>query len=288
MHTFGVRAHDFGTLLPDQLAASIANVPGASCVQLALRKALAGIATAPTQLGAEGARTIRAAFERQGLSIAVLGCYIDPVDPDEAERDRALTLFEDHLRAAADFGCRIVGTETGSAATGREPETAFKLLVSSIKRLARTAEKTGAIVGVEAVADAHTISSAALMRRLLDEVASASVGVIFDPTNLVPRTGLASQERFLEECFAAFGDRIVAVHAKDYTITEGCCGPIKSPPLPAGTGDLDWKAIFGELRVAGAASLPVLLENAGPDTAADAIVRLQTAESAAAALHRAR
>jgi sugar phosphate isomerase/epimerase len=277
MHTFGVRAHDFGTLPPDQLAAAIARVPGASCVQLALRKALTGIATTPAELGAAGARGIRAAFDRRGLSIAVLGCYIDPVDPDAAERDRALALFEDHLRAAADFGCRIVGTETGPAASERAAEKAFGTLVSSIKRLARTAEESGAIVGVEAVAERHTVWSTALMRKLLDAVDSPAVGVIFDPTNLVPRTGLASQERFLDECFAAFGDRIVAVHAKDYTIVEGSCGPVKSPPLAAGTGELDWAAVFRRLREAGADSVPVLLENAGPDEAAAAIGRLQAA-----------
>jgi sugar phosphate isomerase/epimerase len=285
MLTIGVRAHDFGTLSPDRLAAAVA-LPGVSCVQLALSKAVSGIETNPALLGPAGARAVRDAFYGRGVSIAVLGCYINPVHPDPAAREAALRRFEDHLRAAADFGCRIVGTETGSIEPdcSFHPDTAkestFLTLVESIRRLARAAEETGsagAVVGVEAVADTHTVSSAALMRRLLDDVGSPSVGVIFDPTNLVPKTGLVNQEALLDECFAAFGDRIVAVHAKDYRIEEGCCGPRKNHPLPAGSGELDWVGFFRRLRAAGKAQVPILLENAGPREAPGAIERLKAA-----------
>ena len=289
MITIGVRAHDFGTLPPDDLATAV-SLPGVSCIQLALSKALRGVQTNPAALGPDGARTIAETFARRGIVVAVLGCYINPVHPDTAARDSALRRFEDHLRAAADFGCRIVGTETGSIEPdcSFHPDTAkestFLTLVESVRRLALVAEAAGpggAIVGVEAVADKNTISSASLMKRLLDEVGSPSVGVIFDPVNLVPNSGVRSQDAFLDECFAAFGDRIVAIHAKDYRIEEGSCGPRKIHPLPAGTGELDWTGVFRRLRAAGNENVPILLENAGSAEAPGAIEFLRGAWEAA-------
>lgn len=283
MIQIGVRAHDFGTLPPAELAKLVA-ASGASCIQLALAKALSGVPVNPTELGAEGARAIKAAFAQQGVSIAVLGCYINPVHPDEGERDKALKKFEAHLRLAHEFGCRLVGTETGSIAPNcsYHPDTAkestFRTLVQSVRRLADVAEQTPeAMVAVEAVAHQHTISTAKLMRRLLEEVGSKRVGVIFDPTNLVPLDGLADQDAFLDECFESFGERIVALHAKDYVMEQGPNGLVKSGPLPAGTGLLDWVGIFRRLRAAGKADVPVLLENAGPDHSPGAIKRLREA-----------
>lgn len=288
MIQIGVRAHDFGTLPPDELARGI-SAYDVSCIQLALAKALKDVPTSPGELGSSGARSIRSAFESRKLSIAILGCYINPVHPDPDAREAALRRFEDHLAYAADFGCRLVGTETGSrnADCSRHPdnsrEETYQELAASIKRLARAAEKTkGAIVAVEAVADEHTISSAALMRRLLDDVDSSSVGVIYDPVNLIPHAGVGSQDRFFDECFAAFGDRIVAVHAKDFTMVPGSDGPRKSGPLPAGSGDLDWVGFFRRLRAAGAGDVPVLLENSGPDSVIAAVAKLRAAWDASA------
>jgi sugar phosphate isomerase/epimerase len=285
MITIGVRAHDFGTLPPDRLAAEVA-IPGVSCIQLALSKAVSGVEKDPAKLGPEGARAIRDEFSRRGVSVAVLGCYINPVHPDPTSREAALRRFEDHLRAAADFGCRIVGTETGSIEPdcSFHPDTAkestYLTLREGVRRLAKAAESTGpggAIVGVEAVSHVHTISSAALMERLLKEVDSSAVGVIFDPVNLVPPTGVRSQDDFLDECFAAFGSRIVAIHAKDFRMEEGCCGLRKVHPLPAGTGEMDWTGVFRRLRASGKESVPVLLENAGPADAPGAIASLRDA-----------
>ncbi len=290
----GVRAHDYGAQPFEELAAALS---GVCAIQLALTKAITPPIVTPASLSAEERRSIRDALVARGVNVAILGCYINPVHPDRAEREAALLRFEEHIQGADDFSCPIVGTETGSIAPdcSFHPDTAqestFQTLVASIRRLAKAAERTEhTVVGVEAVAEVHTVGSAALMARLLVEVDSPALGVIFDPTNLVPSTGLRSQEAFLDECFSAFGDRIVAIHAKDYRIQEGCCGPRKSPPLPAGTGELDWEAIFRRLKGVtlpprlkdslshyGFQTPPILLEDAGPADAPEAIKRLQAA-----------
>jgi L-ribulose-5-phosphate 3-epimerase len=277
---FGLRAHDFGTLPAEELAVAIA-ASGAACIQLALAKALPGNRLLPSDFGDEGLAAVRSAFNRKGISVAVIGCYIDTVTLDLEEREFSLKRFEAHIDAAAALGCRIIGTETGSPAPylnqpeGRE--TAFRVALASLHRLVKAAEAKGICVGVEPVAEYHALSSAAHAKIMIDEFKSPALGIIFDPVNLVPPTGVADMNAFLDECFAAFGDRIVAIHAKDYTMVAGNMGLVKSEALPAGAGDMDWQGVFSRLIKAGKQHVPILLEEAGPADATDAFARMQTA-----------
>lgn len=263
----GLRAHDFGCLPPDALAGRLASF-GASCAQLALAKALPGIAAGAEPLDSASAENIRSSFESAGVRISVLGCYINPVHPDPAAREAGLRRFEAHLRAARLFGCRIVGTETGPADPAGEKT--FPRLMKSIERLVTVAEASGAVVGVEPVADTHALCSIERTATLLHALPSQALGVIFDPVNLVPAAGLAmSQEAFFKEAFNAFGSRIMAVHAKDFRMESGR----KSAPLPAGSGEMDYPSFFSMLKRLGHRP-DILLENPGPATASDALERM--------------
>ncbi|TCW62305.1 sugar phosphate isomerase/epimerase [Treponema sp. J25] len=264
MMNIGVRCHDVGIFPPDLLAEKVA-ATGVRCVQLALSKALPGAPLVPEEVNIP---QVSGAFQRQGLSIAVLGCYINPVHPDRNQREAALRRFEAHLRAAPLFGCSIVGTETGSCAADcsyhpdTERDATFADLVASAERLVRCAETIGSvIVGIEAVAEKHTISTPEKMARLLKEIDSPHLGVIFDPTNLVPSSGIDDMGAFLDRCFEAFGHKIVAVHAKDYRMELVDGRMIKSPSLPAGTGLLPWPDILRRLRALNREAVPILIED---------------------------
>jgi L-ribulose-5-phosphate 3-epimerase len=280
MPFFGLRAHDFGTLAAEQLAAQIA-ASSATCIQLALAKALPGAHLLPKEFGEAGIAEIRQAFNNKGISIAVLGCYIDMVTPDLHEREFSLARFAAHIDSAAALGCRIIGTETGSPipyldqVNGRE--RAFNVALESLQRLVSIAEEKGVVVGVEPVAEFHALSSAEHARIMIKKFNSVAVGIIFDPVNLVPIKGVADMNNFLDECFAAFGDRIVAIHAKDYKMIHGENGLVKSEALPAGLGDMDWEGLFLRLIKAGKHQVPILLEEAGPDSAPAAFARLKLA-----------
>jgi len=278
----GLRAHDYGTNMPpEKLADTLASYKPAS-IQLALAKALSGVP------GAGGitpgyARGIKNIFSERGISIAVLGCYINPVHPDPAIREKHLRRFEEHLRFARDFGCAIVGTETGSCNgdcsfhPDTEKDETLDLLCNSLERLIKTAEKCGAIAAIEAVADQHTVSSIEKMSAVMRRLASPSLKVIYDPVNLIPNAGLRenwsfqSQKDFFEKAFAAFGDEIVAIHAKDFKM--GVNGKIGT--LPAGTGELDYPALLSLLgeRKPG---IDILLENSSPDTGRQAMAFLRS------------
>lgn len=266
MLQFGIRAHDLGTLPAEDLADGLSAFKPAS-IQLALAKSLSDTPSKTGNLSPGYGRRIRDIFASRGIGIAVLGCYVNPVHPDPTAREAALSRFEEHLRFARDFGCAIVGTETGSCNgdCSFHPDTAkqatFDLLCESVERLVRTAERYGTIVGIEPVADVHTIHSIERMGELLRRIDSPNLQVIYDPVNLIPNGGLEeSQESFFARAMTAFGSRIVAVHAKDFRIENGS----KVGWLPAGTGDLDYPALFRALS-AQKPFVDVLLENTAPE-----------------------
>ena len=281
MLQFGLRAHDFGQFPAERLA-DVLHAYKPACIQLALAKAFPDTPKSGGFLSPGYARRVRQAFESRDIGIAVLGCYINPVAPDPAERERQLRRFEEHLRFVRDFGCAIVGTETGSLNPdcsynpGTQDESVFDTLCASVERLARAAERCGAIVGIEPVAWQHTLSTVARTSRLLERVDSPALGIIFDPVNLIPREGLGDRSHadFMAEAMDAFGDRIVAVHAKDYRMIGGR----KTEGAAAGTGIFDFDALFRLLQ-ARKPGIDVLLENASPATAAAALAFV--AESAA-------
>jgi sugar phosphate isomerase/epimerase len=282
MMRFGLRAHDFGTGSPQEVAENL--VPfGISCIQLAPPKSFPGTPTEPGFMSREYAAGIRRVFAAKGIAIAVLGCYINPVHPDPDLLDLQMRRFEEHLRFARDFGCAVVGTETGSIAPdcSYHPDTAkpetFDRLCRSVERLLKAAERVGAIVGIEPVAWQHTVSTIGAARKLISRLGSPALGIIFDPVNLIAPTGLTcSQDEFFGEAMEAFGDRIVAVHAKDFRLEKGR----KSEALPAGSGELDYGTLFSLLRERGC-SPDILLENASLTTAPEALAFLASAAAAA-------
>ncbi len=264
----GLRAHDFGKQ-PAEMLADILSGYRPSCIQLAPIKAILGIPSEPGSLKPAEAKKIARVFSSKGIDIAVLGCYINPVHPDTDEREKQLRRFEEYLSLAVDFGCGIVGTETGSLNPDcswhpdTENEATFDSLCRAVERLAKKAEEVGCVIGIEPVAEQHTLSSIEKTRRLLQRVDSKAVRIIFDPVNLVPDTGLGeSWGSFFARAAQAFGDRIAAVHAKDCVFVSGR----KSAAMAAGSGELDYPALL-RMLIHTAPRAPVILENASPATA---------------------
>ncbi len=271
----GVRAHDFGKLPIDALAAQIA-AHGLESIQLAPTKAIAGFDTDAGRLSPGFASGVRDAFARRGIRIAVLGCYINLGDPDEARCRPQLARFKEYLRFARDFGCSLVGTETGSlnADFSRHPENggeeAFQIVLRGVRELVREAEKFGVFVGIEAV-ERYVISSPRRLRRLVDEVDSPNLQVIYDPVNLLWATNCDRQDEILEEAQVLLGDRICIVHAKDFSAEGG-----SFRELPAGTGELDYGKVLRWVREH-KPGVDVLLENTDPSGIADTVSFMRAA-----------
>ena len=221
----GVRAHDFARLPAPELAERIA-AKGFTSVQLALNKAIAGLNLRPGDLNPGLAFAIGEAFRARGIQIAVLGCYINPLHPDRDTRRGLLSWFREHLRVARDFGCGLVALETGTPHPDYLPhpdtgsEVSFRQCREGLAELVSEAERFGVTVGIEAVT-VHSVSTPERMRRMLDELDSPNVQVVFDPVNLLDFGNYRDARHIVEEAFRLFGDRIAVVHAKDYRVGDG-------------------------------------------------------------------
>ncbi|MCL2244812.1 MAG: sugar phosphate isomerase/epimerase [Treponema sp.] len=277
MLQIGLRAHDYGkNVSPGELAEILSKYKPAS-IQLALAKALSG-APGYGQLNPGYARKVRQTLEEKNISIAVLGCYINPVHPDVQTRENQLRLFEEHLRYARDFGCALVGTETGSLNgdcsfhPDTQNESTFDLLCASLERLIKAAEKCGSIVAIEPVADLHTVCTIEKTQMVLRRLASPALKVIYDPVNLIPGAGLAeTQELFFTRAFDTFGNDIAAIHAKDFRIEN----QRKNGALNAGAGDLDYKSLM-RIIMERKPGIDILLEDTSPATGLKAMEFLRS------------
>lgn len=241
----GIRAHDVQDQETiDGLAKEVAG-KGLTGVQLALGKSFPKLNTSVGSLSPGLARHIGDQFRNNNVQIAVLGCYIHMIHPDKEKRQLELERFKEHIRFARDFGCSIVGTETGNVneKTGYTEdnfeEQPFLEVVESVRELVEEAEKFGVIVAIEAGIN-HPVHTAKKLRRLIDLIDSPNLQVIFDPANLLDPYNYERQEEIFQEAMDLLGDHIVIMHAKDFIIDED--GWIKM--VPVGTGLLDYDAVF--------------------------------------------
>ncbi|WP_160725204.1 sugar phosphate isomerase/epimerase family protein [Bacillus sp. USDA818B3_A] len=239
----GIRFHDIEQL-PLSEAVNVVSEKGFTSVQFATSQSLKNVNVKLGNLSPGLAHHIGSTFLKKELQIAVLGCYINMIHPDLDQRRRELDRFKEHILFARDFGCSIVGTETGNVNAeiiyteenfGEEP---FLQVVESVKELVEEAEKFGVIVGIEGGIN-HPINTPKRMKRLLDSIHSNNLQVIFDPVNYLSIDNYKKQESVIQESMELFGDRIVIMHAKDFIIEDNW---IKF--VPVGKGLLNYDALF--------------------------------------------
>lgn len=255
----GVRAHDFGPHTPHELVAILKEY-GFTAAQLAVPKAIVGVkgyAIMEDSLCAQIAR----AFSDANIEISVLGCYIEPSLPDNDARMAQLELFYAALSKARALGAKRVGTETTAFRLAEsERENTYHILKTSVLLMTERAAKENISVAIEPVRT-HTLHTPELTARLLREINSPHLSIIFDPVNLLSPATVQVQNRLWKECFEAFGAHISAVHLKDVVCRDGAF-----IPCPLGEGIVDFSAIMPWLRM-NKPDVSLLREELRPETA---------------------
>lgn len=268
MMKIGARAHDFGRRSAADLAAAV-KAAGFDAVQLALTKAIDGVdsfaAVTPAVID-----SVRAAFAAAAVEISILGCYVEPSLPGREERLRHVANFCLGLEHARDLGVPIAGTETTTLLPTPENnarrEGLYQGLLDSVKRMAEKAEAVGVDIGIEPVAD-HTLNTPELARRLLDDVGSARVKIIFDPVNMILADTAGDQEKVYENFFRVLGSEIRILHVKDIVFENGA-----KVWRPVGQGMVNNRFVFDWLK-ANHPDIPALREHVKEGTReADAAV----------------
>jgi len=260
----GVRAHDFGKMEPHLLAEAI-NKAGFSTSQLALTKAIAGVDSL-SDVDSSLLEQIKIAFTKHNVEIGVFGCYVEIGLPDKAARLLEVEKFFTGLKYAKSLGAKLVGTETtyfniSSMEGSLSKEETYQNLKDSVLRMIEQAEALGVDIGIETVAD-HTLCSAELTRRLLDEVNSKRLRVIFDPVNLIlTQSDIDRQDEIYKDFIETVGNDVSALHVKDIVIKD-----FNKLWRNIGKGDINYKRIADWLSTNGL-TIPVLREHIKPECA---------------------
>lgn len=243
----GVRGHDVVHHNFEELVKK-ANEKNLKSIHLALKKVKTGFEITDGSMTPGMAKYFKSIFNKFNIDVSILGCYINLANPDDDELNELLKKFKEHIRFARDLGCSIVGTETG--ALNREyvytpknnSEEAFQRTLNSIKVIVAEAEKFGVIVAIEGVSK-HVINTPERMKRVLDTINSNNLQVIFDPVNLINEENYKNQDDLIKRSFELFGDRIVAIHVKDFLYEDG---EIKLASI--GKGSLNYKLLLSLIK----------------------------------------
>lgn len=221
----GIRAHDFPIFDDlDQLATELYN-DKLNNIQFSPKFSLKKSTVNGTKMSFGMAYYAQKILSQKEINIAILGCYVNLIHPDEEQRAMAIELFQSYLSYAKAMHCPLVASETGSIDNIFQPhkenwtEKVFELTVKQIKKLTDTAEKLGMLVGIEPGVN-HPIYSVATTKRLINEVNSPNLKIIFDPMNLILKA-TDSEAAILKNGIEEFGDKIYAFHIKDYAFNNG-------------------------------------------------------------------
>ena len=260
---YGMRCHDICPKADMDTVFDAVKNNGIDQIQLALGKSISGYDFNYGHYSPGFGRLIGRKLKERDIHVAVLGCYINPTNPDEKTRQAEVRKFIEHLKYAKAIGADMVGTETGrySAAFDVVPYTytegCYQLLLKSMREIVSAAQKLGVIVGVEAVHD-HTLYCPEIMRRFLEDVDSPNVEVILDPVNLISAENHQKQDQVIEGAFRLYGDRISVIHVKDFVMKDG------EPEFAfVGTGLLHFETLMRKVKEH-KPYIAMLLENSNP------------------------
>jgi sugar phosphate isomerase/epimerase len=212
------------------------------------------------------ARKITSCFERHGLKLAGIAAYYNVVDPDAERRVKGEKRIRCYLENWKRLGSPIICTGSGSFnresewsdSPENEKEAGYLECRSRIQDLVTIAQKTGAILAIEAYWK-NVINSPLRNRRLFNEIDSPALGLVMDPCNYFRNQDLPKMRPMLEEIFRSVGKKTVLAHAKDLK------GSLNGPDLPAaGLGVLDYP-LYLELLAGLDKPLYLALEHLGPE-----------------------
>jgi sugar phosphate isomerase/epimerase len=263
--TIGIFSRTFaGT----DLSGVLERVRGAGYGAVHLSLASAGLDALPAELSVDLGDRLGAAVRASGVVPVGVSATFNAAHPDPRERAGLLSRGELVVERARALGTDFVSLCTGSRSSegmwtyhpaNASPE-AWRDAWASLAALATSAERAGVRLGVEPER-ANVVSDARAARRMLDEIGSPALRIIFDGANLVgPRATVEEQHVVFEEAFKLLGPDIAVIHAKDHD-ADGTSVRI-------GTGTIDFPRVMDLVRRFGLSDrVPIVTHNLPEDQA---------------------
>lgn len=238
-----IRGHDLSQVQTIEDLAEKTKEQGIHTLQLALGLSFPEMSSGANEINSGMGNYVKRVLEKQEVSVGILSCYINMIHPDLTIREELLTKFEQYLRYASSFGASMVASETGCVLPEIQyteenfTDEAFAEAVSVIRRLVKAGEKYQMMVGIEPGLN-HPVYSLERVEQLIQAVDSDYLGIILDPTNLITSTNYQEQVQLVEEAFERFGEKICAVHLKDFRVEQE-----KIVPVNLGDGVIEYTKI---------------------------------------------
>ena len=245
----GIRLHDVNTALAPEFQtmerrAEKAGEEGFQCVHLAFGKVIKGVTFDEAALSEGLAMYAKRVFARNGLDVAVLGCYLNLAHPDPGKLREIQGRYYGHIRVAALMGAGVVGTETGAPNpeykldADTHTDAALDTFIRGLAPVVECAERYGVTVAIEPVWK-HIVYDADRAARVLKSIGSHNLRIILDPVNLLYPGNIDRRERVIGDAIEKLGEHVAVVHLKDF-VPAG--DDLKS--VAAGTGEMVYTEIL--------------------------------------------
>lgn len=245
----GIRLHDVNTGLgldsqTMQARAAKAREEGFSCVHLAFAKVMPGVTFDDCALTEGLGLYTRRVFDREGLDVAVLGCYLNLAHPDPVKLAEIQSRYYGHLRVASVMGAGVVGTETGAPNeqykldANTHTDQALDIFLRGLEPVVAEAERRGVTMAIEPVWN-HIVYNADRAVQVLKSMGSRNLRIILDPVNLLYAGNADQADSVIADAIDKLGESVAVVHLKDF-VREG--ESLKS--VAAGTGEMDYDRVL--------------------------------------------
>lgn len=230
----------------------------------------AGLPTLPDQIEPAAIDEIRQATEQYYIRIAAVSGTFNLIDPDFELRDQNLRRLAVLAAACEALAAPVITLCTGTRNRGDmwrgHPDNgtaaAWDEMVEGIRLALWITEPFGIKLAVEPE-PGNVMRDARKARKLLDEVGSSRLGIIFDAANILAGKPDSPQQDVLGEAFELLGNDIALAHGKEFVREESAAR------IP-GEGDLDWD-LYVRLLAKTSYKGPLILHGFAEDNADDAV-----------------
>lgn len=187
----------------------------------------------PQDLSRSAVRQIRKMLDDLNLRVCAVGFRTRHGYNVAENLEARLDATKAAMQMAYDLGASVVVNQVGRI-TGEPAGPAWELLLQSLAELGRHGQHVGAFLAAETGSE-----SGADLARLIAALPPGSLGVNFDPGNLVVNNFSAS------EALEALGANILHVHAKDGVrdLAQG-----RGVEVPLGRGSVDFPSLLAVLE----------------------------------------
>lgn len=243
----GIFAKTFDGTDPETVLAAV-RAAGFDCAQYNM--ACSGLPAMPDAVAPEQAARVANAAATTGVGLAAVSGTYNMIHPDMVTRLSGHRKLEALAASCAGLPTGLITLCTGT----RDPvdqwkehpdndtPEAWRDLLEAMEIAIGIADCHNVDLGIEPEL-ANVVNSAQKARRLIDELGSRRLKIVFDPANLFEVASLEDQRRIVSEGVDLLADRIVMGHAKDRTAEGGF--------ITAGKGILDYPHYLSCLKAVG-------------------------------------